>query len=172
MSFSARIIVLVLSLAAGIANEAAHSADNTPAAMSGSGDAMTRLAPNLQKLLTEEMLAIDSASQKIVAALVSGDSATVAKQAQGIHDSFILEKKLSKEDREALEKALPQGFLVLDTALHGKAQQLSNVAQRGDLEMENFFFGRMIETCQACHSRFAAGKFLGYTPQAQVGEKK
>lgn len=172
MSCSTRTIVLILTLMTSLADEAAPAAEKTPAATSGSGDAMARLPPKLQKLLIEEMVAINAASQKIVAALVSGDSAAVAKQAQGIHDSFILEKKLSKEDREALEQSLPQEFLALDAMLHGRAQRLAVVAQSGDLELENFFFGRMIEACQTCHSRFAAGKFLGYAPRSQGGEPK
>jgi len=152
MSYSTRTIVLILTLMISFAGRAAPDAHNAPAATSDSVNAMARLPPKLQKLLTEEMIAINTASQKIVAALASGDSAAVAQQAQGIHDSFILEKKLSREDREALENALPEGFLALDAMLHGRALRLAIVAQHGDLELENFFFGRMIEACQDCHS--------------------
>lgn len=172
MSYSAHAIVLILTLMTCLAGEAAPGAEKTPAATSDSGNAMARLPPKLQKLLTEEMVAINIASQKIVAALVSGDSAAVAQQAQGIHDSFILEKKLSNEDREALEEALPEGFLSLDAMLHGRAQRLAIVAQHDDLELENFFYGRMIETCQDCHTRFAPGKFPGYALRAPVGQPK
>jgi hypothetical protein len=171
MTRRSRTAVLILTLMTGNAGEAAPVVDKTPAATPATETVVARLPPTLQKLLTEEMLAINTASQKIVAALASGDSAVVAEQAQGIHDSFILEKKLGSEDREALEKALPQGFLALDAALHGKAQRLANVARRGDLELENFYFGRMIEACQDCHSRFATGKFPDFAPQAQGGRK-
>jgi len=172
MSYSARTIALILTLVTSLAGEAAQDAHHAPAATADSVNAMARLPPNLQKLLTEEMVAINSASQTIVAALVSGDTAAVARQAQGIHDSFILEKKLSMEDRHVLENALPEGFLAMDALLHGKAKRLADVAQRGDLELANFFFNRMIETCQDCHSRFSAGKFPGFAPRAPGGNPK
>ena len=172
MPYSLRAIVLTLALMTSSAGEAAPDAHHTPAVTTNSVDAMARLPPNLQKLLTEEMVAINSASQTIVAALVSGDTEVVARQAQGIHDSFILEKKLSMEDRHALENALPEGFLAMDALLHGRAKRLADVAQRGDLELVNFHFGRMIETCQACHSRFSAVKFPGFAPRAQSGDSK
>lgn len=172
MSNSKRILAFIGALLAGNASLAASDTHNVPVATANSVDAMARLPPNLQKLLTAEMIAINIASQKIVDALVRGDTATVARQAQGIHDSFILEQQLSEQDRETLENTLPHDFLSMDATLHAKAQRLADVARRGDLELANFFFGRMIESCQTCHGRFAAGKFPGYAPQVQSGHHK
>ena len=69
-----------------------------------------KLAPKLQKLFAEEMVAILQASQQIVAALVAGDHAAVTKNAQSIHDSFILDKNLTAQDRKTLEAAVPRRF--------------------------------------------------------------
>ena len=170
-----RLLALTLVMLFTATGVAAPTVSSKPVAAPGPGTVPIgqRLSPPLKKLLAEEMVAINTASMKIVEALASGNAAVVAKQAQAIHDSFILAKKLTKDDRAALEKALPPGFVVLDAQFHAKAQRLALVAQRGDLELANFFFGRMIETCQACHSRFATGKFPAFAPKRpQVIKKK
>lgn len=137
--------------------------DTPPDVPPAQGAVTLQLAPKLQALLTEEMIAISAASTKILNALVAGDHGTVAKQAQAIHDSFILEKKLTKQDREAFEKALSPDFVKMDTQFHAKAERLADVARRRDIALEHYYFSRLIDTCQACHRRFATKKFPGLT---------
>ncbi len=121
-----------------------------------------KLTPKLKKLLTEEMRAVNQASQRIVAALAAGDHAAVAKAAQQIHDSFILEKKLTDQDKHDLEAAVPPAFLELDGAFHLMAAKLAESAHHQDGDLETFYFGRMLEMCQTCHSRFASDRFPGF----------
>lgn len=118
-----------------------------------------RLTPKLQKLFAEEMTAILQASQQIVAALVTGDHATVAKNAQAIHDSFILDKNLTPPDRRDLETAVPPAFLELDQAFHQTAVKLAEAARHKDTDLQQYFFGRLLETCRACHAKYATDKF-------------
>lgn len=128
-----------------------------------------RLTPKLQKLFAQEMVAILQASQQIVAALVTGDQAAVAKNAQSIHDSFILDKNLTAQDRKALETAVPPEFLELDGAFHQLAAKLAEAARHQDTELQNYYFGRMLETCGTCHRQYATDKFPalgGKTPPA------
>ncbi len=121
-----------------------------------------KLTPKLKKLLAEEMRAVNQASQLIVGALAAGDHAAVAKAAQQIHDSFILEKKLTDKDKHDLEAAVPPAFLALDGAFHLMAARLAESARYKDGDLQIHYFGRMLEMCQTCHSRFAADRFPGF----------
>lgn len=125
-----------------------------------------RLTPKLQKLFAEEMVAILQASQQITAALAAGDHGAVAKNAQAIHDSFILDKNLTAKDRHDLETAVPAAFLDLDGAFHQMATKLAEAARRQDIDLQTYYFGRMLETCQTCHSRYATDKFPGFGGKA------
>lgn len=125
-----------------------------------------RLTPKLQKLFAEEMTAVQAAGQQILAGLVAGDHASVARQAQAIHDSFILDKKLTAQDRQDLETALPPAFLELDAAFHQLAAKLAEAARDKDGELQTYYFSRMVESCQTCHSRYATDKFPAYGGKA------
>ncbi len=126
-----------------------------------------KLTPKLKRLLTEEMRAVNQASQQIVGALVAGDHAAVAKAAQQIHDSFILEKKLTDKDKRDLEAAVPPAFLALDGAFHQMAAKLAEAARhKEDVDLQTYYFGRMIEMCQTCHSRFASDRFPAFGGKA------
>lgn len=130
-----------------------------------------RLTPKLQKLFTEEMIAVQAASQQILVGLVAGDHPLVAKQAQAIHDSFILDKNLTAQDRKHLETALPRAFLELDAAFHQLAAKLAEAARHKDMDLQTYYFGRMVESCQICHSQYATDKFPAYggkTPAAHA----
>jgi hypothetical protein len=127
-----------------------------------SGPVAPRLTPKLQKLFAEEMIAVQAASQQILAGLAAGDHASVARQAQAIHDSFILDKKLTAQDRKDLDAALPPAFLELDGAFHRLAAKLAEAARHMDRELQTYYFGRMVESCQVCHSQYATDKFPSY----------
>lgn len=129
---------------------------------SGAEPVAPKLSPKLQKLFAEEMATMLRASNAILAALVTGDHVAVAKNAQEIHDGFILDKNLTAQDRKDLEKAVPPAFLELDGAFHRLALKLAETARHDDRDLQNYYFGRMIETCQVCHSRYATDKFPGF----------
>ncbi len=141
-----------------------------PAADARGAEPVTpKLAPKMQKLFAEEEVAILQASQKIIAALVAGDHATVAKNAQEIHDSFILDKNLTAKDRKDLDAAVPPAFLELDGAFHQMAAKLAEAARHKDTDLQNYYFDRMLETCGTCHRQYATDKFPalgGKTPAA------
>ena len=128
-----------------------------------------KLTPKLQKLFAEEMVAILQASQQIIAALVAGDHATVAKNAQAMHDSFILDKNLTAPDRRALETAVPPAFLDLESAFHRMAAKLAEAARHQDMDLQNYYFGRMLETCGTCHRQYATDKFPAWGGKSPTG---
>ena len=121
----------------------------------------SRLSPKLRALLQQEMRQVLHAHQQILAAVAMGDHAAVAEQAQKIHDSFILEQSLTPEDKEALEKAAPAGFVDLDRSFHELAQGLAQAASAKDVQQELEYFNDMSRACVECHSRFVTDRFPG-----------
>lgn len=120
------------------------------------------LTPRLQKLFAEEMATMLRASNQILAALVAGDHVAVAKNAQEIHDGFILDKNLTAQDRKDLETAVPSAFLELDGAFHQMALKLAEAARHKDIDLQHYYFSRMVESCQVCHSQYATDKFPAF----------
>lgn len=118
-----------------------------------------QLPTRLRELLQEEMRALLVASHEIQDALIMGDSETVADRAQAMHDSFILEQSLSEGDVEVLHSVFPPDFLELDRELHGLAATLAEQARAGQDPAQAQTFGRMIENCVVCHSRYATNMF-------------
>lgn len=122
-----------------------------------------KLTPRLAKMLSEEMLSIRQASKQIFDGLIFGDNALVATQAMQIHDSFILERSLTEQDKKDLMKAATPEFLKLDGNFHMTAKKLSEAAAHKDHELQAIYYSRLVETCQTCHSQFATDKFPAFT---------
>jgi len=118
-------------------------------------------APHLQKLLREEMQALQEAMRTLASALPQGDFATVARTAQAMHDSFIFEQKLTEKDKHILHEQLPEGFVQLDQAFHQRAAQLHDAAAAHDGELGVYYLSRMLESCVQCHQRYATHRFPG-----------
>lgn len=145
----------------------AHTAPTAQAAQPAqpAGPVSPRLTPKLQNLLRQEMLAIDLASQQILAALVRGDDARVATLARQIHDSFIMSQSMTEADEAALLAAVPEDFVQRDAGFHELAAALAEAASAGDKAAQRVQFNRMIEACSACHARYATDRFPQFGPQ-------
>ena len=121
-----------------------------------------KLTPRLRGLLTSEMVSLRTAVHGILDGLVTGDDATVGKLAQRVHDSFIMEKSMTPQDRKDLEAALPKEFVDMDETFHATAGQLADAARAHERARERVLFDRMTAACSACHSRFATDVFTGF----------
>lgn len=134
-------------------------AQESPAA----GDAVgPRLPPHVRAMLLEEMSAALAATQRILDALVRGEDAIVAEEAQAIHDSFILAQQMTDADREALLAAVPPDFITRDRAFHELAASLAAAGRDGAVARQRALFGAMVEACAGCHARHAANLFPGF----------
>lgn len=133
-----------------------------PAPAQGPEPIWPKLTPKLQGLLQREMVSILDASHHILEALVMGDTATVADQARAIERSFIMEQSMTEEDRQDLMAVLPAGFVDLDRRFHRTAAELAAAAESDDLDRAHAAFATMIETCGACHGRFATDRFPSF----------
>jgi hypothetical protein len=121
-----------------------------------------QLPARVRGLLLEEMGALLGAAQQILDALVRGEDAVVAEQAQAMHDSFILAQQMTDADRQALLDAVPPAFVTRDRAFHELAASLAAAARAGDGARQRALFASMIDACADCHAAHATNLFPGF----------
>ena len=121
-----------------------------------------KLTPRLKELVGEEMRQISAAMGAIWTGMVQGDHQKVAEQGMLVHNSFIMKRSLTKTDKKDLMAAVPPAFLKLDGKFHGLAKKLAEAATVHDSELEAYYFGRMTETCVACHATYTGDRFPGF----------
>lgn len=119
------------------------------------------LTPKLQGLLKKEMIQVEQAMHEVFSAIVQGRHGVVAEKGQSIHDSFILEQSLTDEDRQDLKAAVPPKFLQMDAYLHELSASLAEAGRAEDTPRQVELFGRMTESCVACHSTYVTDRFEG-----------
>ncbi len=120
------------------------------------------LTPDLQQLLTREMLAIQAGMQALVPAIAAGEWDKIAETGRKIHDSYILRQEISEAQLEELHRALPAEFVGMDHSFHQAARNLAHAAEQKNAEVVGFYFFKLNEGCVSCHSKFATGKFPGF----------
>ena len=123
------------------------------------GKPVLAAAPHLQKLLREEMQALQEAMRTLASALPQGDFATIARTAKAMHDSFIFQQKLTEKDKHLLLEQLPADFVQLDQAFHQRAAKLHAAATSHDIELSVYHGSRLLESCVQCHQQFATQRF-------------
>ncbi|MFN2366964.1 MAG: cytochrome c [Desulfurivibrionaceae bacterium] len=132
------------------------------AAPASSSEAVgSALPPRVKSLLLREMNAILAASKTILEALVQGNDQTVAKEARAIHDSFIMKREMTPEDKKALRAAVPDNFLSRDQAFHELSARLADAAREGDRAGQEKLFNKLVTACTKCHAKHALDRFPG-----------
>lgn len=126
----------------------------------------SQLSPESRALLIAEMNSIKTAMGDLVEPMVSGDWKTVEQLATNIEQSFVFKQQITPEIKQDLMSKLPGDFKFLDRTFHQYAASLSQSAIDKDREQTAFYFYKMLETCQACHSRYASQRFSGLTAKA------
>ncbi|MCS4503552.1 hypothetical protein KBTX_03971 [wastewater metagenome] len=125
----------------------------------GQASVTPNLTDKLDRLLRQEMRSVQSAMGRIHTAIVTGDHESVRQNAQRIHDSFILKRSLTSQDRKDLKAAVPPGFIKLDREFHDISADLARAGQRRDTAKELHVYERMTRNCVQCHDRYASGRF-------------
>ncbi len=126
------------------------------------------LPPGLRGLLLREMNAALEASKRILDALVRGQDEVVARNAQAIHDSFILAQEMTPADRETLRESLPDAFIERDRIFHEISDRLARAARAKDRQRQLQLFADMIAACRDCHSHHAGDRFPGFSVDKQA----
>ena len=124
------------------------------------------LPPAIRAALIEEMQAVLRETQAITSAIPLAEWGAVEQAAARIRASYILERKLGPEDKAALGKALPEGFVLLDQRFHDDAERLSEAAQGGQAETVVFYTSRLLDGCVSCHARYASTRFPGFAARS------
>ncbi len=127
-----------------------------------------QLSAATRQLLIEEMQSLATAMGPLHTAVVVGDHGTVAEQARRIHDSFILKRKLSREQRTEIT-ALTPSFLESDRRFHALAAGLAQAGSQRNSALQRFYFGEMSRACVSCHRDFALERFPGLRETADAG---
>ncbi len=122
-----------------------------------------KLTPRLSNLLKEEMQVVKQAMKQILDGLIVGDHPLVATNAEQIYSSYILSRELTAKDKADLMKAAPAEFLQLDGEFHAAAKKLADAANQKDYELQRFYYGRLVDSCQNCHSRYVTDKFPAFS---------
>lgn len=128
------------------------------------------LSPGLRALLVEEMLAIQSGMQAIIPAYAAGNWGEIASIADKIANSYILKQRLSDDQKNELHTSLPNTFIQLDQQFHYFAGMLKHVAEEEKSELVGFYFAKMNDACQTCHSQYATHKFPAFAHKSHIKE--
>ena len=134
------------------------------------GETIT-LEPELLALLQAEMREITIGVQKIPVAIAQGDWEALEQTSELIRTSYIMAKRLTKEQKKALKSNLPAGFKQLDSAFHNRAGELAKAARARDSELASYHYSRLIEGCAGCHSLYAREKFPGFGATEEQGHQ-
>lgn len=146
-----RITLAAIALSAVATVSAEEPADPVTAALSGE----TRV------VLIKEMQAIAAAMGRIHTAMVTGDHATVQKEAGNIHDSFVLNQELSDAQRKEIGTKLPADFIAADRTFHQLSAHLAEAGKQKAPRLERLWFQEMTRACQSCHTDYAGNRFPG-----------
>jgi hypothetical protein len=123
---------------------------------------ITQLSSGLKNLLSQEMIAVDKSMKNIFHHMISANFEELSKEAIGIQNSFILKKKLTKEQKIELHSNVSNEFITLDKQFHVTAGKLANAAEFEDIKEINKYFTQMTNSCIQCHSTFATYKFSNF----------
>lgn len=132
--------------------------------LQGAEPVTPKLTEKLDRLLREEMRSIQAAMGQIHTAMVMGQHETVARHAQQIHDSFILSRSLTDQDRRDLKAAVPPGFIELDREFHNLSANLAEAGRSRETSSQLRAYNRMSRSCIQCHASYVSDRFPGVKP--------
>ena len=117
------------------------------------------LSRDLRDLLSQEMQALQSGMMSIIPAYISGNWGEIETTAGKMKSSYILKQSLTESQVKELHSVLPHEFIKKDQRFHYLAGMLEHAAKNKKVELINFYFSEMNESCVSCHTIFATHKF-------------
>lgn len=126
------------------------------------------LSAGLMDLLRTEMREILSGVQSIPAGIAVADWKNVADISSKIRSSYIMDQKITPEQRTELQHKLPEFFKKMDEGFHSEAGKLESAARNHDPQLVTFHFYRLLESCTSCHAAYATKRFPGFVPGKNI----
>ncbi|MGD8526360.1 MAG: cytochrome c [Thioalkalispiraceae bacterium] len=126
------------------------------------------LSTGLMDLLRTEMREILSGVQTIPSSIAMADWKKIADISNKIKSSYILEQKITPEQKNELQRKLPEYFKRMDKNFHMEAVKLESAARSHDPQLVTFHYYRLIESCASCHSTYATKRFPGFLPEKSI----
>ncbi len=123
------------------------------------------LSPDVMELLRAEMREITVGVKHIPSSLAAADWQSIKTTATKIRESYIMESRLTPDQAEELQQALPERFKRTDAEFHQRAEKLAAAAEAHDAEAVVFHYSRLLEGCTQCHAEFATHRFPGFSSQ-------
>ncbi len=128
------------------------------------------LSRGLRDLLSQEMIALQNGMMSIIPAYNSGNWEEIETTASKIKSSYILKQSLTESQVKELHSVLPHAFIEKDQRFHYLAGMLEHAAKNNKVELINFYFSEMNESCVSCHTVFATHKFPALSSKVKKGE--
>ena len=165
MDFIIRKALLVILIPA-----MSYGGDQHPDHENENAGGVEALSDGLRDLLSREMYALQSGMKAIIPAYNSGDWDEIETIARKMKDSYILKQSLTESQVTELHSLLPPAFIKEDQKFHYLAGMLEHVAKNKKVELINFYFSEMNESCVNCHALYATHKFPALSPGETEGE--
>ncbi len=121
---------------------------------------------DIKPILKKEMLAVEKGMQELISSMAKGDWDKTVAIGKQIQASYIMKQTLTSEQRKQLHQSLPKQFIKQDHAFHHYAGMLAHAAEVKNLDVMNFYFYKMNESCVQCHSRYALERFPAFATQS------
>jgi hypothetical protein len=163
MKFFLRIVLLIILLPT-----ISYGADEHNEQKHVNASEIEMLSQELRKLLSQEMLALQSGMMSIIPAYIAGDWNAIETTAGKIKSSYILDQSLTESQVKELNSILPHEFFEKDQRFHYLAGMLEHAAKSKKPELINFYFSEMNESCVGCHAVFATHKFPALKPNNEA----
>lgn len=128
------------------------------------------LSRDLRDVLSQEMQALQSGMMSIIPAYISGNWGEIETTAGKMKSSYILKQSLTESQVKELHSVLPHAFIEKDQRFHYLAGMLEHAAKNKKVELINFYFSEMNESCVSCHAIFAIHKFPALSSKEKKGE--
>lgn len=122
------------------------------------------LPKKIHRVLSAEMNRVQNAMTNLAIAVPAGHWEDIIETAGKMKEGYIMETKLSKEEMEEFNNALPPGYRALDREYRDAAGRLRDASEKRDSEQVIFHFYKLTESCIRCHAKYATKRFPGLKP--------
>ncbi|MEE9397658.1 MAG: hypothetical protein V3V31_11670 [Methylococcales bacterium] len=154
-----KILAPVLFAVLMITSACAEQKHNIKHDVESSASQNIQFPEEIKQLFLQEMAFLQTGMSSLVPAIVSGHWDQIATIGEHMRDSYIMKHNLSDSQKKSIHQALPPEFIELDHGFHRTAGMLAHAARKKDSELVNFYFYRLVDTCVACHSKYASNRF-------------